>query len=61
VVRQLADYDASSYGPPTKVTVEYDSGLDLLQMCLCESRGWWEAQACMTDEGRARMAELGLD
>ena len=38
------DYrDTNDYGPITKVTVEYQDALDLVQKCLCEGGGYWES------------------
>lgn len=36
------DYWELRYGPLRKVTVEYESGFDLMEMCMSEGRGFWE-------------------
>lgn len=46
-----SDYNPSNYGKPTKVTVEYTSGLDLLQQCMCEGNGYWENPAYKDGRG----------
>ena len=44
VKERLADhYDPDGYGPVRKVTVEYNNAFDLMQVCLGEGRGYWEA------------------
>ena len=39
----MRDYlGAERFGPPTKVSVEYWSGFDLMRDCLSEGGGCWE-------------------
>lgn len=35
-------YDPKDYEPPKRVTIEYDSGFDLMYQCLSEGGGYWE-------------------
>jgi hypothetical protein len=45
VVAVLASgkYRASDYGSPKKVSVEYENAFDLMDQCMSEARGYWEA------------------
>lgn len=41
--RVAEHHDQGSYGAPKKVTVEYDNAFDLMDQCLGEGHGYWEA------------------
>lgn len=45
VVAELAEKEGEireGYGPPKKVTVEYQDAFDLMDQCMNEGRGYWE-------------------
>ena len=48
----LQDCDPEDYGPPLKVSIEYDNAFDLMNSCSTEDHHHWEYQAVNAHENK---------